>query len=142
MTTLDQILTQRIIEEHKDAMTQTLDLTTWNAENRDERLGAARELGHRIAERGVELVAETLSREVEGKPLFYLILLTSVIMGELELLYSMREEFDVVPDEDLESYPVSPAWLTEKIRERIQELASMHAMVTAGLSTETEVEEV
>lgn len=142
MNTLDQILTQRIIEEHKDLMAQTLDLTTWTKENRDERMNAARELGERIADRGFLLVEETLNRSVEGKPLFTHILMTAVIVGELELLYSMREEYDTTVDEDLQNLPVDADWLTKQIRARIKELSEIHTLVTKGLSTETEATEV
>lgn len=142
MNTLDQILTQRVIEEHKESMAKTLDLTTWTTENRDERMQAARMLGERIAKRGVELVEETLSREIEGNSLFHYILLTAVIVGELELLYSMREELDTTPEEELSLIPVDTPWLATEIRRRIQELSDLHLKITSGLSVETEAKEL
>lgn len=142
MNTLDQILTQRVIEEHKESMAKTLDLTTWTTENRDERMQAARMLGERIAKRGVELVEETLSKEIEGNSLFHYILLTAVIVGELELLYSMREELDTTPEEELSLLPVDTPWLATEIRRRIQELSDLHLKITSGLSAETEAKEL
>lgn len=142
MNTLDQILTQRVIEEHKESMAKTLDLTTWTTENRDERMQAARMLGERIAKRGVELVEETLSKEIEGNSLFHYILLTAVIVGELELLYSMREELDTTPEEELSLIPVDTPWLATEIRRRIQELSDLHLKITSGLSVETEAKEL
>lgn len=106
---------------YQEEMEDALDITLWTKENRNEKLEKIGKINDGIADRALEISNKLPSLEIQGKPAYYWKVRTEWLDSEIEFLKSIRDDMDMVTDEEMSQIPFDYEWINQAIRKRIQE---------------------
>ena len=141
MKSLDEVLSERAKEDYQNKLIAILDPSTWDLQNRDDKLSEVRSVSEEVCSTTIDFVRELIDNQIDGKPILWLKIKEQFIAGEIELLTSLRAELDSML-EIAPEVPISHDWLSENIRKRYKELAELNEAIEKAVENSGEVEEI
>lgn len=145
--TLDDVLAERALNMYEDTLRGLMDITSWTAENRDQKFEEILKLSDEICDTSVEHTARLMTENLNGKPVLYWKMREQFLVGQLEFLKQVLSELHEFEDEKLETLPVDYEWVIARIRQ-ITQILSEEAETTAKFmqafaeTVSTEVQEL
>lgn len=130
MRSLDEILSEKAQQQFQTAIVETLDFSQWTVENREEKLNTLRNIASQVAVYTEDFTKQLIETTIANNSILYYKLMLELITSEVEILAGLREELDVVENENI---PVDVNWLTEHIRSRYKEIGTLSQVITEKL---------
>lgn len=130
MRSLDEILSEKAQQQFQTAIVETLDFSQWTVENREEKLNTLRNIASQVAVYTEDFTKQLIETTIGSNSILYYKLMLELITSEVEILAGLREELDVVENENI---PVDVSWLTEHIRSRYKEIGTLSQAITEKL---------
>jgi hypothetical protein len=124
--TLIQILTENIQHKIPEKYATLDDLTTWNKENRNERLAEVRELTSFLADEAVEYLKYISTEKVKGKTILELRIQQEIEISIAQFMSMCREQMDATDLKKLGSeFPFDYEWIQPVIRDSLNNITNL-----------------
>jgi hypothetical protein len=116
MNSVDDILSQRALTTFEEQLRQNLDLQTWTAANRDQKIQNAIAAVDDVSDDSVEYTRRLVEMDIEGKSFLYWKILMQFYSALFEYLVKLREDLDFMDETAMKGVPVTYEWVNQKIR--------------------------
>ena len=130
---IESILRAKSLEAVQSKEQVYTDFENWTKENRDQKMALMRQVGIEAADVALDYLKDMLNDEVDGKSLVWHYLNMANIESEIQFLQAIRDEYDIVDDELVETLSVDPEWITQGIRDRYKLLGELRVSLGESL---------
>ena len=130
---IESILKAKSLEAVQSKEQVYTDFENWTKENRDQKMALMRQVGIEAADVALDYLKDMLNDEVDGKSLVWHYLNMANIESEIQFLQAIRDEYDIVDDELVETLSVDPEWITQGIRDRYKLLGELRVSLGESL---------